>query len=127
MLRRIPVRWRVLAVLFVVSFINYLLRNVPSVAVDSIQAEFGFTKTEVGYILGSFGLSYTLLQIPGGLFGQRYGTRRALGFLTIAWGVLTWLTGFAPGLVSASAAGAMVSLVSVRLLMGATQAPIFPA
>ena len=36
MLRRIPVRWRVLAVLFVVSFINYLLRNVPSVAVDSI-------------------------------------------------------------------------------------------
>jgi MFS transporter, ACS family, glucarate transporter len=126
MLRRIPVRWRVLAVLFVVSFINYLLRNVPSVAVDSIQAEFGFTKTELGYILGSFGLSYTLLQIPGGLFGQRYGTRRALGFLTIAWGVLTWLTGFAPGLVAASAAGAMVSLVSVRLLMGATQAPIFP-
>ena len=27
MLRRIPVRWRVLAVLFVVSFINYLLCN----------------------------------------------------------------------------------------------------
>jgi ACS family glucarate transporter-like MFS transporter len=123
---RLPVRWRVLAVLFVVSFINYLLRNVPSVAVDSIQAEFGFSKTEIGYILGSFGLSYTLLQIPGGLFGQRYGTRRALGFLTIAWGVLTWLTGFAPGLAAATATGAMVSLVSVRLLMGATQAPIFP-
>ncbi len=126
MLRRIPVRWRVLSVLFVVSFINYLLRNILSVAIPSIRAEFGFTTTELGWILGSFGLSYTLLQIPGGIFGQRYGTRRALGFLTVAWGLLTWLTGFAPSLMAASAAGAMVALVSVRLLLGATQAPIFP-
>ena len=122
----IPVRWRVLSVLFLVCLVNYFLRNVPSVAMDSIQAEFGFTKVEVGYILGSFGLSYTLLQIPGGLFGQRYGTRRALGFLTVAWGLLTWLTGFAPTLMAATATGAMVALVSVRLLLGATQAPIFP-
>jgi MFS transporter, ACS family, glucarate transporter len=126
MLRGIPVRWRVLSVLFVVSFVNYLLRNVLSVAIPSIRTEFGFTTTELGWILGSFGLSYTLLQVPGGLFGQRYGTRRALGYLTVAWGLLTWFTGFAPGLMAASAAGAMVALVSVRLLLGATQAPIFP-
>jgi MFS transporter, ACS family, glucarate transporter len=126
MQRKIPVRWRVLGVLFVVSFVNYLLRNVLSVALPSIREEFGFTTTELGWILGSFGLSYTLLQVPGGLFGQRYGTRRALGFLTVAWGALTWFTGFAPGLMAASAAGAMVALVSVRLLLGATQAPIFP-
>jgi MFS family permease len=126
MLRRIPVRWRVLAVLFLVSFVNYALRNVLSVAAPSLREEFGFTSTELGWILGSFSLSYTLLQVPGGIFGQRYGTRRALGFLTVSWGVLTWLTGFAPGLMAASAAGAMVALVSVRLLLGATQAPIFP-
>ena len=126
MQHRIPVRWRVLSVLFLVCLVNYFLRNVPSVAMDSIAKEFSFTKVEVGYILGSFGLSYTLLQIPGGLFGQRYGTRRALGFLTIAWGLLTWLTGFAPSLMAATATGAMVALVSVRLLLGATQAPIFP-
>jgi ACS family glucarate transporter-like MFS transporter len=126
MLRRFPIRWRVLSVLFVVCFVNYLLRNVLSVALPSIRAEFGFTSAELGWILGSFSLSYTLLQVPGGLFGQRYGKRRALGFLTIVWGVLTWLTGFAPGLMAASAAGAMVALVSVRLLLGATQAPIFP-
>src|SRR5688500_14056615 len=126
MLRGIPVRWRVLSVLFVVSFVNYLLRNVLSVAIPSIRTEFGFTTTELGWILGSFGLSYTLLQVPGGLFGQRYGTRRALGVLTVAWGLLTWFTGFAPGLMAATATGAMVALVSVRLLLGATQAPIFP-
>jgi ACS family glucarate transporter-like MFS transporter len=126
MLRRIPVRWRLLFVLFLVSFVNYLLRNALSVAIPSIRAEFSFTSAELGWILGSFGLSYALLQIPGGIFGQRYGTRRALGILTVVWGVLTWFTGFAPGLMAASAAGAMVSLVSVRLLLGASQAPIFP-
>jgi ACS family glucarate transporter-like MFS transporter len=126
MLRGIPIRWRVLAVLFLVSFVNYALRNVLSVAAPSLREEFGFTSAELGWILGSFSLSYTLLQVPGGIFGQRYGTRRALGFLTVSWGVLTWLTGFAPGLMAASAAGAMVALVSVRLLLGATQAPIFP-
>ena len=35
--------------------------------------------------------------------------------------MLTWLTGFAPSLMAASATGAMVALVSVRLLLGATQ------
>jgi ACS family glucarate transporter-like MFS transporter len=126
MLRGIPVRWRVLAVLFLVSFVNYALRNVISVAAPSLREEFGFSSAELGWIIGSFSLSYTLLQVPGGIFGQRYGTRRALGFLTVAWGLLTWLTGFAPGLMAASAAGAMVALIAVRLLLGATQAPIFP-
>ena len=122
----VPVRWRLIGVLFVVCFINYLLRNVLSVAAPSIRAEFGFTSTELGWILGSFSISYTLLQIPGGIFGQRFGPRRALGIIAVTWGLLTALTGFAPGLMAASATGAMVALVSVRLLVGATNAPIFP-
>ena len=119
-------RWRLLGVLFVVSFINYLLRNALSVAIPSIRTEFGFTSTELGWILGSFNISYTLLQIPGGIFGQKFGPRRALGSIAITWGVLTALTGFAPSLLAASATGAMVALVSVRLLVGASNAPIFP-
>ena len=77
MLRGIPSRWRVLAVLFLVSFVNYALRNVLSVAAPSLREEFGFTSTELGWILGSFSLSYTLLQVPGGIFGQRYASGRS--------------------------------------------------
>ena len=40
--------------------------------------------------------------------------------------MLTFLTGFVPALMAASAAGAMVSLIVVRLLLGATNAPMFP-
>ena len=51
MLRGIPIRWRVLAVLFLVSFVNYALRNVISVAAPSLREEFGFTSAELGWIL----------------------------------------------------------------------------
>jgi len=125
-LRGMPVRWRILGLLFVVSLVNYLLRNSISVAVPSIREEFGFTSAELGWILGSFNLTYTFLMIPGGVFGERLGARRALALITVAWGVLSWLTGFAPSLLAASAAGAMVALVVVRLLVGASNAPVFP-
>ncbi len=122
----IPVRFRILGVLIVLSFINYLLRNNISVAMPSIREEFGFTSTEIGWILGSFNLTYALFQIPGGIFGETVGYRRAMAIIAITWGLLTLLTGFAPGLMAASATGAMVALVAVRLLMGIANAPIYP-
>ena len=125
-LRAIPVRFRILAVLFVLSFVNYLLRNNLSVATPSIRDEFNFSSTELGWILGSFNFAYALFQIPGGIFGEVYGPRRALAIIAISWGVLTFLTGFVPALMAASATGAMVSLVVVRFLLGVGNAPLFP-
>jgi len=121
-----PVRFRILAVLFVLSFINYLLRNNLSVAIPSIRQEFGFSSAELGWILGSFNLTYALFQIPGGVFGELYGPRRAMTIIAVTWGMLTFLTGFAPALMAASATGAMVSLIGVRFLLGVANAPLFP-
>src|SRR5262245_21893885 len=125
-LRRVPVRFRILAVLFVLSFVNYLLRNNLSIAMPSIRQEFGFSSAELGWILGSFNFAYALFQIPGGIYGEVFGPRRALAIIAIGWGVLTFLTGFVPALMAASAAGAMVSLVVVRFVLGISNAPIFP-
>ena len=44
----------------------------------------------------------------------------------MSWGVLTFLTGFAPALMAASATGAIVSLITVRFLLGVANAPLFP-
>lgn len=121
-----PVRFRILAVLFVLSFVNYLLRNNLSVAIPSIRQEFGFSSAELGWILGSFNFAYALFQIPGGIFGELYGPRRALTIIAVSWGVLTFLTSFAPALMAASATGAMVSLIVVRFLLGIANAPMFP-
>jgi ACS family glucarate transporter-like MFS transporter len=125
-LRTVPVRFRILAVLFVLSLVNYLLRNNLSIAIPSIREEYGFSSAELGWILGSFNFTYALFQIPGGVFGDRYGPRRALAIIAVTWGLLTFLTGFAPALMTASASGAMLALIVVRLLTGVTHAPVFP-
>jgi MFS transporter, ACS family, glucarate transporter len=122
----VPVRYRILGMLFVLSFVNYFLRNNLSVALPTIRQEFSFSNTELGWILASFNFSYTLFQIPGGVFGDLWGSRKALTVIAIAWGVLTALTGFLPGLMAASASGALIALMIVRFLMGIANAPMFP-
>jgi ACS family glucarate transporter-like MFS transporter len=122
----VPVRYRILGLLFVLSFVNYFLRNNLSVAQPSIMEDFRLTNAEFGWIIGSFNLAYALFNIPGGVFGDVFGPRRALTFVAVSWGVLTALTGFVPSLMAASATGAILSLVIVRFLMGVTNAPMFP-
>jgi ACS family glucarate transporter-like MFS transporter len=122
----VPVRFRILGLLFVLSFVNYFLRNNLSVALPSIRQEFHFSNTEIGWILFSFNCAYTLFQIPGGVFGDVLGSRRALTIIAVSWGVLTALTGFLPGLMGASAGGALIAFAIVRFLMGIANAPMFP-
>jgi ACS family glucarate transporter-like MFS transporter len=121
-----PVRFRILGVLLALGFTNYLLRNNISIAMPSIREEFGFSYTQVGWIFSCFTIAYMLFQVPGGLFGQVYGARRALTIAAVAWGVLTFATGLVPALFAASASAAIVGLMVVRFLMGMTHAPIFP-
>lgn len=120
------VRYRILGLLFLLSFVNYLLRHSMSVALPSIQDEFAFTNQELGYILGAFNVAYALAQVPGGIFGEVLGPRRALAVAAVTWGALTAVTGFVPDLLAASAGGAMVSFMVVRFLLGIANAPVFP-
>jgi ACS family glucarate transporter-like MFS transporter len=124
--KTIPVRYRLLALMVTTGFINYLLRNNISVAIPSIREAFAFSATEIGWILGSFNVSYALFQIPGGAFAETIGYRRAMAVIASAWGLLTLLTGFVPGVMAASAAGAMTALIVVRFLMGVANAPTYP-
>ena len=124
--RGLPVRFRILGVLLVLSFVNYLLRNNISVVLPFIREEFAFSNTELGWILGSFNVAYALFQIPGGVAGARFGPRRVLTIIALTWGVLTLATGFVPGLMMASGTGALVSFMAVRFFMGVANAPLFP-
>jgi len=124
--RGVPVRFRILGVLLVMSFVNYLLRNNISVVLPTIREEFAFSNTELGWILGSFNVAYALFQIPGGVAGAKFGPRRVLTIIALTWGVLTLATGFVPGLMMASGTGALVSFIVVRFVMGAVNAPLYP-
>jgi len=124
---RMPVRYRILFVLVLLSLVNYVLRNNVSYVLPSIREEFHFPTAELGWIVGAFNYSYALFQIPSGVRGDAYGPGRVLAIAATGWGVLTALTGFAPDLLAASATGVMVSLMLTRFIMGVVQAPMYPA
>ena len=122
----LSLRVRMIGLLFVLTFVNFLLRNNLSAATSVIADEYALNSTQIGWIIWSFNFSYALLQIPGGMIGDKFGPRAALLICSLSWGVLTYFTGFAPELFAASTGGAIASLMIVRLLMGVAQAPLFP-
>ena len=97
--------------------ITYMDRVVISSAVPSIQKEYGFSLTTMGWILSSFRWGYALFQIPGGWLGDRIGPRRALALIVTWWSVFTSLT---------AAAWSAVSMATFRFLFGMGEAGAFP-
>src|SRR3954452_10309019 len=90
------VRWHIVALLFVVSFVAYVLRTNMSVAGERMMADLGLTKVQLGWVLAAFAWGYAMFQIPGGIFGDRLGGRRALTLIVVAWGGLNLLVGLLP-------------------------------
>jgi ACS family glucarate transporter-like MFS transporter len=120
------VRWLILGLLFVVSFVSYLLRTNISVAAKFMMPDLGLTEIQMGWVFGSFTLAYAAFQFPGGIFGEWLGGRRSIALITLLWGVLTVLTGLLPGLFFTTSAAALIMLLVVRFAMGVAQAPIYP-
>ena len=116
---RTRVRWiPILALVAIGTGINYLDRTVLSIAAPSLTKDLGLTPTEMGLAFSAFSWSYAALQIPGGIFLDRFGTRLTY-FLAIAlWSLLTG----AMGLVRSLGA-----LIATRIGVGVFEAPCFPA
>jgi ACS family glucarate transporter-like MFS transporter len=111
------VRHRVLAFLFVFSFLTIVDRVAISGAKSSMAAELGITNVAFGFIFGVFALGYALGQVPSGWAADRFGPRAFLAAIVVAWSLFTGLTAL---MVSVS------MLIVVRLLFGLAEAGIYP-
>jgi ACS family glucarate transporter-like MFS transporter len=120
----------VLALLFAVSFAAYVQRLNFNVAGKFMIDDLGFSKTQLGWTISAFIACYTVFQLPGGMAGERFGSRRILTWILVLWGVFTLLSGLLPGLlpdlIIHGVPFSLISLLLVRSLMGAFQAPVFP-
>jgi ACS family glucarate transporter-like MFS transporter len=124
--RASSVRWRILAMLVVMSFISYILRTNLSFAAPEMIADLGLTEIQWGYVMAAFTAGYTLFQFPGGILGDRFGPRRVLTAIAVLWAVTTAVTSLVPGSGGFPVFVIIAVLVAVRFLVGITQAPIFP-
>ena len=124
--QRTHVRWVILALLFMASFVAYVLRTNMSIAGESIMADLGLSTIQFGMVLSAFAWGYALFQFPGGVFGDIVGCRRALTIIAVLWGVLTLVTGLVPGTTVSSTTFILITFIALRFLVGVVQAPLFP-
>jgi ACS family glucarate transporter-like MFS transporter len=124
--QRTHVRWMILALIFMASFVAYVLRTNMSIAGKSIMDYLGLSKIQLGMVLSAFAWGYAIFQFPGGTFGDIVGSRRALTFIAVLWGILTLATGLVPGTALVSTTFILTTLIGLRFLMGVAQAPLFP-
>lgn len=118
------VRWIVVAVLFFITTINYADRATISLAGPEIAKELNFNSITMGYIFSAFGWSYVIAQLPGGWLLDRFGSKLVYALSIFFWSLFTLLTGtvgFFTGMT------AIATLFALRFLVGASEAPSFPA
>lgn len=122
--RATSVRWRIVAWIVLAAIVAYVLRFNMSVAAPAMMRDLGLSETQLGFILGAFAWTYALGQLPGGMLGARFGPRRTMTVLFIAWFATTALMASVPrGL---PVVGSVALLMLLRAAQGAVQAPVFP-
>lgn len=111
--------WRLLILLVLSVFINYVDRGNLSIAAPLLQRELALTPSQLGLLLSSFFWTYALLQLFGvaGWLTDRFpvGLVFAGGFLV--WSGATALTGMVSG---------FTALFLMRLLLGAGESIAYP-
>jgi len=120
------VRWIMLALVLIASFSSYFVRSNMSVLADSMMDDLGLTPLQFGYVFSAFAAGYALFQLPGGVLGHRLGGRTLVTMMAVAWFILTALTAMVPGNDTWGVGAVVISLIAVRMLVGVTNAPIFP-
>ena len=113
------VRWfPILAMIAFGTMLNYLDRTVLGIAAPSLTKELGLTAAMMGIAFSAFSWSYALLQIPGGIALDRFGTRLTYFVALFFWSAFTAAMG---GVRS------LTGLVLTRIGVGTFEAPCFPA
>ena len=117
--RATHVRWvPILAMVAVGTMINYLDRTVLGIAAPFLTRDLGLTAAQMGLVFSAFSWSYALLQIPGGIFLDRFGTRLTYFIAVVCWSLFTALM---------AAVRSFNGLILTRIGVGVFEAPCFPA
>jgi MFS family permease len=109
---------RVVVLLALATFINFIDRGNLSTAVPLLRDEFALTNAQLGVLLSAFFWSYTPGQLPAGWLAERVNARQVLAAGLALWGGATFLTGFAAG---------FTTLLVLRVLLGLGESVMYPA
>ncbi len=110
-------RWRVVALLFFATTINYLDRQVLGLLKPTLEAEFNWTETDFSYIVMAFQAAYAISLIGFGAIVDKIGTKLGYIISIVVWSVGAMLHAVATG---------TFSFAMMRALLGLGEAGNFP-
>lgn len=110
--------WLVVALLFVIGFLNYLDRIMITTMRKSIIADMPMSDAEFGLLTAVFLWVYGLLSPFAGFLADRFKRSQVIIASLIVWSVVTWLT---------SHVKTYEQLLATRALMGISEACYIPA
>ena len=116
--KRSRVRIVILLLLSVGTMINYLDRTILGIVAPQLTQEIHIDPAMMGIIFSAFAWTYALAQIPGGVFLDRFGNKLTYALSIFFWSLFTLLQSFTLGLKT---------LLLLRLGLGVSEAPCFPA
>ncbi|WP_031498255.1 MFS transporter, partial [Bryobacter aggregatus] len=112
-------RWnRIIPAAFLMYTIAYIDRTNFSIAMPSLQKEFGLDSSMTGMAAGIFFIGYVLFQMPGGYLAQAWSAKRFIFWALLVWGVFATLCGFAQS---------YEQLLVCRFLLGVGEGGVWPA
>lgn len=106
-------------VLFSAGYVlSYALRTVNAVIAPDLVADFGLTNAGLGALSSTYFFSFILMQLPLGVWLDRYGSRNtdaallavaACGCLLFAMATESWMLGAARAVIGIGVSGALMS------------------
>src|ERR1700733_4085547 len=120
----IRIRWRIFSLLFGFGFLAYFQQKSITIVAAQMMPDLHLSQFQISLIEWGFVLGYGLFQLPGGVFGQRQGARRTFVIIGLAAFLATIGMPLAPYMLSG--VGLFVALLAAQLLLGCSQAAIFP-
>ena len=110
--------WLVVAMLWVVAFLNYLDRILITSMRDPIVSEFSLTDAQFGLLTSVFLWSYGILSPFAGFFADKYSRKKVIVFSSLIWSAVTIWTGFVTS---------FNEMLVARIFMGISEACYIPA
>jgi predicted MFS family arabinose efflux permease len=109
---------RVLFILMLVNFVNYVDRQIIFSMFPAIRHDFGLSFVQLGYLATAFTVVLSLSSFPLGILADRISRRGVISAAVLFWSAATFLSGVA---------GSFRSLLAARGLVGVGEAAYTPA
>jgi ACS family hexuronate transporter-like MFS transporter len=111
-------RWRICALLFAATTLNYIDRQVLGVLAPDLTQRFGWSEVDYSNIGTAFQAAYAIGLISAGALIDRLGTRIGYALAICVWSVAA---------MSHALAGSVMGFAAARFLLGLGEAGNFPA